>query len=83
MRLAAFQRIWSEVEPERALRDNATRLLRTHDLRAADALQLAAALVAADGEPRSLDFVCLDTRLSMAAQDEGFRITPGNPVSRP
>jgi len=82
LRLAAFQRRWSEIEPELSLRDNATRLLQAHDLRAADALQLAAALVAAEGAPHTLDFACLDTRLSMAAQGEGFRITPENPVSR-
>ena len=82
LRLAAFQRSWSEIEPQRSLRDNATRLLQAHDLRAADALQLAAAMVAAEGAPQTLDFVCLDARLSMAAQGEGFRVTSGNPESR-
>ena len=54
----------------------AQRLLRLHPLRAADALQLAAAVVASEHEPRSLDFVCLDERLAAAASREGFRPTP-------
>jgi predicted nucleic acid-binding protein len=36
---------WTEVQPTLALRERAVRLLGPHDLRAADALQLAAALV--------------------------------------
>jgi hypothetical protein len=52
----------------------ASRLLRVHPLRAADALQLAAALAAAKGDPSSLDVVCLDQRLSEAARREGFRV---------
>ena len=82
LRLAAFQHVWTEVQPAPSLRENAMRLLQSHDLRAADALQLSAALVAAEGAPHTLDFVCLDTRLSRAAQREGFRITSGNPASR-
>ena len=52
----------------------ADRVLRTHALRAADAFQLAAAIVAADGEPRSLTFVTLDARLALAAGREGFPV---------
>ncbi len=54
------------------MRDTARRLLRVHSLRAADALQLAAAIVAAHGEPASLGFVSLDERLCESAQREGF-----------
>jgi hypothetical protein len=49
-------------------------LLRVHDLRAADALQLAAAIAAAEGQPASLELVCLDDRLIRAAEREGFPI---------
>jgi predicted nucleic acid-binding protein len=49
-------------------------LLRVHPLRAADALQLAAAIIAADSEPRSLAFVTLDDRLARAAEREGFPV---------
>jgi uncharacterized protein len=42
--------------------------------RLADALQLGAALVAADGEPQSLELVTLDRRLAEAARREGFPV---------
>ena len=35
---------------------------------------LAAALTACEGNPASLPFVCLDQRLSLAAEREGFRV---------
>ncbi len=60
--------------PTNALRNAAERMLRVHALRAADALQLAAALTAAADDPATLDFVSLDQRLKDAAAREGFRI---------
>jgi predicted nucleic acid-binding protein len=65
---------WHEIVPSDAVRRTAERLLRTHPLRAADALQLAAALVAADHDPASLEMVCLDERLRLAARREGFSV---------
>ena len=65
---------WLEVEPLEQVRRRAMRLLRVHPLRAADALQLAAALVAAGEDPERLDLVSGDERLSVAARREGFRI---------
>jgi hypothetical protein len=56
------------------LRDLAERLLRVHSLRAADSLQLAAAIIAAEREPVTLDLVSLDDRLNDAASREGFRV---------
>jgi hypothetical protein len=50
------------------------RLLRVHDLRAADALQLGAALTFAEGQPDALGFVTLDGRLAKAAVREGFPV---------
>lgn len=47
-----------------------------HALRSADALQLAAALVACDERPRGETFVSLDERLRNAAQREGFTVLP-------
>jgi predicted nucleic acid-binding protein len=73
-RLERFAATWHEVQPTDPLRDDARRLLRVHDLRAADALQLAAAFAAAEGRPPTLEFVCLDERLAAAAEREGFRI---------
>jgi len=50
----------------------ARRLLETHALRAADALQLASALIVAEHHPRDFPFVTLDQRLGDAAEREGF-----------
>lgn len=74
LRLDRFAEAWNEVQPSDPLRDLARRLLRVHDLRAADSLQLAAALAACEGRPASLPFVCLDDRLSEAAAREGLPV---------
>jgi len=73
-RLHELRNGWDEVLPGEACRRTAERMLRVHALRAADALQLAAALIAADHDPRRLDVVCLDQRLSEAAGKEGFAV---------
>ena len=44
-------------------------------------MQLAAALVAAEGEPHLLEFVCLDARLNEAARREGLRVLPDQGLS--
>lgn len=67
---------WSEVQPIEMVRIRAERLLSIHPLRAADALQLAAALIWARETPRGFDFVCLDQNLREAALKEGFSIQP-------
>ena len=72
--LQALQSAWNEVQPLDTVRAAAQRLLRLHTLRAADALQLGAALVAADHRPQGWEFVCLDARLAAAAEREGFGI---------
>ena len=76
-RLDAIERAWQEVQPVASVRQTALRLLRVHALRAGDALQLAAAIVASEGHPATLAFVTLDDRLALAAEREGF------PVVRP
>jgi predicted nucleic acid-binding protein len=65
---------WLEVEPTQRLRQAALRLLRVHALRAGDALQLAAAMEAAEQQPQLLPFVTLDARLALAADREGFPV---------
>lgn len=72
--LTTAQRGWSVVPPTDPVRQQAMRLLRLHPLRAADALQLAAALVLAEHDPRTLPFVTLDDRLALAAEREGFEV---------
>lgn len=71
-RLDALAASWLHVEPTDEIRETARRLLRVHPLRSADALQLAAAFVAAERRPPTLTFVTLDERLAAAAGREGF-----------
>lgn len=64
----------TEVVDLEAVRTRAVVLLARHAVRAADAAQLAAALVVAEGGLRGLPFVCLDRRLADAAVREGFDV---------
>ena len=65
---------WFQVEPIDEIREIARRLLRVHPLRAADALQLAAAYIVAERRPPTLELVTLDDRLADAGAREGFVI---------
>jgi predicted nucleic acid-binding protein len=67
---------WTEIEPSEEIRTITGRLLLNHPLRAADSLQLAAALVWAGRSPKGHHFVCLDQRLRDAARKEGFFVIP-------
>jgi predicted nucleic acid-binding protein len=71
-RLRQLAHVWNEVDPSDPVREAAVRFLRVHPLRAADALQLAAAFIAAERRPASLEVVTLDDRLAAAARREGF-----------
>ena len=73
-RLKTLSDGWHDVEPGEAIREAAVRFLRVHPLRAADALQLAAAFIAAERRPSSLAVLTLDDRLAAAASKEGFRL---------
>jgi len=73
-RLKSLVAAWHEVQPTQLLRDTALRLLRVHPLRGADAVQLAAAVIAADRDPATLEIVSLDARLAIAARREGFNL---------
>lgn len=75
--LDAFESLskqWDEVVDLFATRFRAMALLARHPLRAADAAQLAAALVVAEDRPANLEFACLDERLTLAAEKEGLRV---------
>jgi predicted nucleic acid-binding protein len=73
-RLADLSTSWHEVSPVVAVRTLARRLLRTHPLRAADALQLAAALTLENAGLNELPFACSDVRLATAAETEGLHV---------
>ncbi len=75
-RLEGLAAGWSEVLPSDRVRSSAERALAVHPLRAADALQLAAALAWEAHPARTADLVCLDERLREAAAKEGFRVLP-------
>jgi hypothetical protein len=75
-RLTELSSLWVEVQPSESVRRTASRLLRTHPLRAADALQLSGAIIASQHQPATLEFVCLDARLVQAARREGFPVLP-------
>ena len=76
-RLHAFAASWDEVTEIPAVRARAEALLARHPLRAADAGQLGAALLIQEECAGALTFVCLDRRLSLAAERESLRVTPG------
>lgn len=79
-RLKQLAAAWHAVDASDAVRETAVRLLRVHPLRAADALQLAAAFVAAERRPASLEVITLDARLAAAARKEGFPLTDAGPA---
>lgn len=67
---------WDEVLDIEIVRARAERLLAVHALRAADALQLAAALIASSELTKRVEFVGLDAQLNDAARREGFHVLP-------
>jgi len=73
-RLSRLRQSWNEVQPADEIREIAERLLGVHRLRAADALQLAAAQVWCRHLPRGRHFVGADGHLSRAAETEGFTV---------
>lgn len=72
--MAKLSSDWLEVPPSPELRQLALRLLRTHTLRAADALQLAAALTIVTGGLAELRFASADQRLNAAAEIENLTV---------
>ena len=72
VRLRHLEKHWVEVEPNQTVWAQAERLLRIHSLRAADALELAAAVAACLHEATTLPFETAGQRLADAAQREGF-----------
>jgi predicted nucleic acid-binding protein len=73
-RLRLLSRGWREVSPEEQVRDFAAESLDKYVLRAADALQLAAALIWCQNRPARRNFLCADRRLSQAATAAGFSV---------
>lgn len=74
VRLDFLRRSWQEVGPTDQVREVAEELPQRYGLRAADAFQLAAALVWCKELPKNRVFVCIDKRLATAADDAGFTV---------
>ena len=75
-RFDAFASHWDEVTDVLAVRSRALALLARHPLPAADAGQLGAALLVQEQLAQPLTFICLDERLSLAAEKESLRVLP-------
>ena len=82
---AGFRRLddaashWYEVAASVSVKEMALVLLRRHTLRAADALQLAAASISREEKGAAWEFVCADRHLVQAAIKEGFEVlSPGD-----
>jgi hypothetical protein len=69
---AALADAWFVIQSSEGLRAKATQLVDRHDLRAADALQLAAALEWCQDAPQSRVFLTADQKLREAAILTGF-----------
>ena len=65
---------WDEIQPSERVRALAEQLPDRHAVRAADAVQLAAALVWCRERPQRRPFVCFDERLAKAAAELGFDV---------
>ena len=65
---------WHEVQPLDEIRSEAKRLLKMYPLRAADALQLAAAMIWCRKHPKQHLFISADVNLLNAVHSEGFSI---------
>jgi uncharacterized protein len=72
--LSALLSSAKEILPSVNVRESAFQQLDRFPLRAADALQLAAALVWCGERPRGRWFVCADRRLGAAAAAAGFEV---------
>jgi uncharacterized protein len=75
-RLARLRLSVAEILPTEEVRQTAESMLDKYALRAADAFQLAAAIVDCRGQPRDRWFICFDQELRAAADVAGFSVLP-------
>jgi uncharacterized protein len=72
-RLEKLRRGWRELQPTEALRAQAESFLMSYPLKAADAIQLAAAWILCSGNPQTHAFISGDSSLLEAARHVGFQ----------
>lgn len=70
--LEKYSRRWTEITPADEVRVLAQQLLKKHQLRAADSLQLAAAMIWCNSLPKGRTVISDDGKLLIAAENEGF-----------
>jgi predicted nucleic acid-binding protein len=70
----AMAMIWTAIKPSANVEREARALLEQYPLRAADALQLAAALEWCEGKPKGRVFLTFDQRLGEVAAQAGFTL---------
>ena len=73
IRLEKLRRGWRELQPTEALRAQAEAFLMSYPLKAADALQLAAAWTWCSGDVQRCTFISGDAQLLDAARQVGFQ----------
>jgi hypothetical protein len=74
--LVRLREAWLQIEPSIEMMNTVKHVLYSQPLKAADSLQLTAALVWCDHKPDDHEFVCLDSHLSKAARLESFTVVP-------
>lgn len=67
---------WREVLPGSEVRAMAEQLLFSHQIKTADAMQLASALLWCEGDSREAILISQDNQLRIAARREGFNVIP-------
>ncbi len=80
-KLTKLRRSFGEIQPTEEVRSLAEELLERCAIRAADAFQLASAVVLCQERPRGRLFVCFDRRLCEAADFLGFSVLPNEALT--
>lgn len=71
-RLEILEKVWIEIQPNSRIKELARTFPAQYKMKAADSLQLAAALVWCKEKPKGKDFVSGDEHLIKVAQTVGF-----------
>ena len=73
-RLEILENIWNEIQPVERIKELARTFPALHGLKAADSLQLAAALIWCKEQPKGKDFISGDNHLIKVAESFGFTV---------
>ena len=71
-RLETIEKLWMEIQPVPRIKELARNFPARHKMKAADSLQLAAALVWCNEQPKGRDFISGDEKLIKVAETVGF-----------